>query len=163
MGRQLTEMDRAAWDVFVHGAKPPSAGTAEGAAADTPAAGAAGVPRPKRIVPLVPNRAPPGLDKASWQRFRSGRLATERTLDLHGRTAAAAHAALVVFLQAASADDIRCVEVITGKGSGEAGGVLRRELPHWMEQPAVRSLILAAAHPHPANQGAVRLLLRRRR
>ena len=56
---------------------------------------------------------------------------------------------------------MRCVEVITGRGSGEAGGVIRREFPLWLNEAALRPLVLAASHPHPANQGAVRLLLRR--
>jgi len=55
------------------------------------------------------------------------------------------------------------VEVITGRGAGEAGGVLRRELPHWLNLPSLRPLVLAAIHPHPANPGAVRVLLRRTR
>jgi DNA-nicking Smr family endonuclease len=106
--------------------------------------------------------APPGgLDKASWNRFRSGRLAPTRTLDLHGRTAQRAFHALHAFLAAAHADRVRCVEVITGRGSGEGGGVLRREFPLWLNLPALRPLVLAASHPHAANTGAVRLLLRR--
>ena len=65
--------------------------------------------------------------------------------------------------QAAHGDRVRCVEVITGRGTGEAGGVLRRELPMWLNLPALRPLVLAASHPHAANTGAVRLLLRRSR
>jgi DNA-nicking Smr family endonuclease len=39
--------------------------------------------------------------------------------------------------------------------------VIRRELPLWLNLPELRPLVLAAAYPHPANPGAVRLLLRR--
>jgi DNA-nicking Smr family endonuclease len=39
--------------------------------------------------------------------------------------------------------------------------VLRRELPLWLNLPALRPLVLAASHPHPANPGSVKLLLRR--
>jgi DNA-nicking Smr family endonuclease len=85
-----------------------------------------------------------------------------RSLDLHGRTVHSAFMALHAFLRAAHTDQVRCVEVVTGRGSGEAGGVIRRELPIWLNQPALRGLVLAASHP-PANPGAVRLLLRRRR
>jgi DNA-nicking Smr family endonuclease len=60
-------------------------------------------------------------------------------------------------------DQLRCVEIITGIGTGEEGGVLRRELPHWLNLPRLRPLLLGAAHPHPANPGATRLLLRRAR
>jgi DNA-nicking Smr family endonuclease len=53
--------------------------------------------------------------------------------------------------------------VITGRGSGETGGVIRRELPLWLNLPQLRPLVLAVTHPHAANVGAVRLLLRRTR
>jgi DNA-nicking Smr family endonuclease len=106
---------------------------------------------------------PPGLDRASWHRFHGGRLVPARTLDLHGKTAQSAFHALERFIHAASADHIRCVEIITGRGSGETGGVIRRELPLWLNLPSMRPLILAAAHPHALNPGSTRLLLRRAR
>ncbi len=104
---------------------------------------------------------PGGLDKSSWNRFRSGKLPVIRTIDLHGRTVQRAYDALHAFLITAHADQVRCVEVITGRGSGENGGAIRRELPIWLNQPQLRPLVLAATHPHPANPGSVRLLLRR--
>jgi DNA-nicking Smr family endonuclease len=113
--------------------------------------------------PLAVGDAPAGVDTASWNRLRTGRLAPERTLDLHGRTADAAFQALAAFLHRAQADRVRCVEIITGRGDGAAGGVIRRELPLWLNLAALRPLVLGAAYPHPANLGAVRLLLRRPR
>jgi DNA-nicking Smr family endonuclease len=104
------------------------------------------------------NHPPPGLDRASWERFRTGRAKPARSLDLHGMTAAQAHLAVLGFLQRAHAAQIRVVEIITGKGQ-----VLLPELPHWLNAPSVRPLILALAHPHAANTGAVRILLRRAR
>jgi DNA-nicking Smr family endonuclease len=88
-------------------------------------------------------------------------MRAERTLDMHGKTVQAAYHALEKFLHAAHADHIRCVEVITGRGSGETGGAIRRELPHWLSHPSLRPLVLAAAHPHARNDGSTRLLLRR--
>jgi DNA-nicking Smr family endonuclease len=67
------------------------------------------------------------------------------------------------FLHDAFADGLRCVAVITGRGSSPEGGVLRRELPHWLNAPDMRRMLLAAAHPHAANTGAVHLMLRRRK
>ncbi len=104
--------------------------------------------------------SPPGVDAATWQRFRTGKLPVARTLDLHGHTAERAFHALTGFLRAAHADRLRCVEVVTGRGYGEPG-VIRREFPLWLNRPDIRPLVLAAAHPHPANPGSVRLLLRR--
>ncbi len=110
---------------------------------------------------LVTGIQPPGLDKATWARFRSGKLAPARTLDLHGKTAQAAFHALERFVHSAHAEHLRCVEVITGRGSGEQGGVIRRELPMWLNLPSLRPLVLAACHPHPSNAGSTRLLLKR--
>jgi DNA-nicking Smr family endonuclease len=111
--------------------------------------------------PLAVGTQPGGIDKATWHRFQSGKLATVRTLDLHGMTTQRAFHALVSFLRSAHAEQARCVEVVTGRGSGETGGVIRREFPHWLNLPEIRPLILGAAHPHALNQGSVRLILRR--
>ena len=101
---------------------------------------------------------PPGLDKASWRKFKNGESRVSRVLDLHGMTAARAHHATLQFILNAHAGQLRVVEIITGKGE-----VLLRELPHWLNAPQLRPLILALAHPHAANTGSVRILLRRSR
>jgi DNA-nicking Smr family endonuclease len=111
------------------------------------------------------------VDTATWQRFRRGKLGGARKLDLHGMTARDALAALRAFLRAAQAEHVRCVEIVTGRGAGEGGGVLRRELPFWLNSPEIRPMVLAAAHPHAssamhahmANPGSVKVLLRRPR
>jgi DNA-nicking Smr family endonuclease len=105
----------------------------------------------------------PGLDDTSWRALVSGKLRPTRTLDLHGQNAQVAFQRLHAFMVQARADNVRCVEVITGLGSGREGGVLRRELPFWLGRPDLRPLILAVTHPHAANQGSVRILLRRGR
>jgi hypothetical protein len=166
--RALTEQERTDWAVFARGVAA-LAGHPAPELPDPvplpprPAPTPASPPRRALAVPLDIGAAPAGLDGSTWNRFRAGRLAPVRTLDLHGRTAQRAFHALRGFLEAAHADRVRCVEVITGRGAGEAGGVIRRELPLWLNLPALRPLVLAATHPHPANPGAVRLLLRRPR
>jgi DNA-nicking Smr family endonuclease len=112
-------------------------------------------PQPSQIDVGSP---PPGLDKASWRKFRNGESRAAQVLDLHGMTAAAAHHATLSFILHAHAEKLRVVEIITGKGE-----VLLRELPHWLNAPQLRPLILALAHPHAANTGSVRILLRRSR
>ena len=172
--RPLTEHDLAIWRAYARDVR-----VLPGRAPMTQSAGAklAPVEEPPMLPPpqprllklrhaastLVTGIHPPGLDRSSWHRFQSGRLIPSRTLDLHGKTASAAFQSLERFLHSAAADHIRCVEVITGRGSGEAGGVIRRELPLWLNRPDLRPLILAAAHPHPLNPGSTRLLLRRSR
>jgi DNA-nicking Smr family endonuclease len=141
--------------------EPLAAEPAFSAALAHPAHPAAIRPPPKGSPTLAIGAHPGGLDNSSWNRFRSGKLNATRTLDLHGRTAQRAFHALHAFLHAAHADHVRCVEVITGRGAGEHGGILRREFPMWLNLPALRPLVLAASHPHAANPGSVRLLLRR--
>ena len=121
-----------------------------------PVAARPGAARPAAELGL--NTAPAGLDKAAWKNFRGGKTRTEARLDLHGHTAVRAHHEVRHFLEAAYAGGLRHVEIITGKGE-----ILARELPHWLNAPGLRPLILAAAHPHAANAGSVRILLRRRR
>ncbi len=123
-----------------------------------PAPLAATTPPPPRPTPrlLGVDMTPAGLDKSTWKKFASGRIRAEQKLDLHGFTAARAHHAVIAFIERAYANQTRCIEIITGKGE-----ILHRELPHWLNAPALRPLILAIAHPNAANTGAVRLLLRR--
>lgn len=112
---------------------------------------------------LVVGTAPAGLDTATWRRFSSGELRSAATLDLHGMTAARARLALEEFLHRSADAGHRTVEVITGRGQGPEGGIIRREFPHWLNAPALRPLLLGACHPHRANPGSVLLLLRRKR
>jgi DNA-nicking Smr family endonuclease len=173
--RGLSEADRSAWAAYARMVAPLPGRRPSEVIAETPQPPSdyprlAGVilappPRPHRpqAAPLEVGDQPGGLDRATWQRLRAGKLATERTLDLHGMTVQSAYQALVSFLRGAHAQRLRCVEVITGRGTGETGGAIRRELPHWLNRPDLRPLVLGAAHPHAQNQGSVRLLLRRAR
>jgi DNA-nicking Smr family endonuclease len=177
--RRLSDKERAEWLTFTHalGAKPlrPAEATKAIAVASVPVApvvtgplsGPAPASPPRATRPIRPTLGEltvggpaAGLDSASWDRLRRGRMRPERVLDLHGRTVQAAFGAFEHFIGAARADGIRCVEIVTGRGAGE-GGALRRELPLWLNLPQMRGAILAATHPHRANVGAVVLLLRR--
>lgn len=166
--RQLSADDSAVWAHFARqiavlpGRKAPPPPAEAPMPIVSPRLATPRVPPPRPVASAVSiGQQPGGVDNATWQRFRTGKLAPSRTLDLHGRTAQRAFHALVAFIRTAHADHQRCVEVITGRGSGETGGILRRELPLWLNLPDLRPLILAASHPHAANPGSVRLLLRR--
>jgi DNA-nicking Smr family endonuclease len=180
--RSLSEADQALWADYARKIVPlrrrvparprntvaPAAQPAHAAASSPDApepqrpAVAAQASKPRMVAsPLAVGTQPGGIDKSTWHRFQSGKLATGRTLDLHGMTAQRAFHALHQFLRSAHADQVRCVEVVTGRGSRETGGVIRRELPHWLNLPEIRPLILGAAHPHALNPGSVRLILRR--
>jgi DNA-nicking Smr family endonuclease len=177
--RRLSDKERAEWLSFTHalGAKPlrphePPRGIDFAPVPRAPVSSppvTAAVPSPpppprlrtqSKPVEVTVGGPAAGLDSASWERLRRGRMRPQRVLDLHGRTVQAAFAAFERFIGAARADGIRCVEIVTGRGAGE-GGALRRELPLWLNLPQMRGAILAATHPHRANLGAVVLLLRR--
>jgi len=131
----------------------------EAVARPEPVVEAAPVVKPKKVngaVPVSLERVPAGLDKSTWKKFASGKIRAEARLDLHGHTAARAHPAVNHFVERAYGGQVRCIEIITGKGE-----ILARELPHWLNAPGLRPLILAIAHPHAANTGSVRILLRR--
>ena len=139
---------------------PPPPGVPEPARAETAAITA---PRPSRLRSEAPGGA--GLDRRSAQRLRRGRMRIEARLDLHGMTQDEAHGALLRFIAQASVDGLRAVLVITGKGSRDAEGVLRRAAPRWLAEPACRALVLALeeAQPKHGGGGALYVLLRRRR
>ena len=182
----LSEADLALWAAYAR-LVVPMAGRAMPALPEVPAGVAVPAPAPAagtqggslvlsravvgpavvRVAPLVVGMQPPGVDHATWQKLCRGKLAATRTLDLHGRTAQRAFHALHAFLRTAHVDRQRVVEVITGRGSGETGGVIRREFPLWLNLFELRPMVLAAAHPVPgpgmANVGSVRLLLRKPR
>jgi DNA-nicking Smr family endonuclease len=168
--RALTTADRDQWETYARTLSPlpgrpiylpPASTPALAPPVAFPHAPPAKIKPKAHAKPLDINTQPGGIDTATWQRLRTGKLPVLRKLDLHGMTAQRAFLALVTFLKAAHTEQIRCVEVITGRGSGETGGVIRRELPFWLNLPEIRPLVLAAVHPHALNPGSVRLILRR--
>lgn len=103
----------------------------------------------------------PGLDDTQWRKLARGKITVESRLDLHGYSVHEAFDQFISFMARARAGHWRCVEIITGLGSGEKGGMIRRELPLWLQRRDISSFILAVVHPHQGNQGSVRVLLRR--
>lgn len=112
-----------------------------------------------------------GVDRRNLERLRRGKLPIEATIDLHGDTQAIAHRRLGGFLTRSQAAGRRCVLVITGKGrlgrgqEGQEPGVIRANLPRWLNEAANRERVLAFAQAQPAHggAGAFYVLLRRRR
>ncbi len=133
-------------------------------------------PRPRRAAPGKPaepaiehGRAA-GVDRRRAERLRRGRLPVEARLDLHGYTQDQAHSALDHFLGESQARGLRCVLIITGKGTTTenalgAGGVLRAQVPRWLNEPANRARVLAFdyAQPKHGGLGALYVLLRRKK
>jgi DNA-nicking Smr family endonuclease len=137
-------------------------------------------PRPKATpprapVPSVPPPARPhalthglavGIDKRQAERFRRGKTPIEGKIDLHGRTQQEAHDDLHQFLARAHASGKRMVLIITGKGiTGAKSGVLRENVPRWLNEPTLRRHVLAFdyAEPQHGGQGALYVLLKRKK
>ena len=118
---------------------------------------------PAKAPPALDLGATAGLDRRLAERFRRGRLDIEGRLDLHGMTRAAAQDALHDFILHQANLGRRCLLVITGKGRGGGEGVLRREVPQWLNGPALRRQVLAVteAQPQHGGTGALYVLLRR--
>ena len=127
----------------------------------TPSAAARPVP-PDPVDLRVGEHA--GIDKSTRRRFAQGQMEIEARLDLHGATAAQAERRLSGFIDSAVRQGQRCVLVITGKGV-EGTGVLRRLVPQWLKSPPLAPFVLAisAARPGDGGDGALYVLLRRRR
>lgn len=159
--------------------RPAMPATASETAAGKPAATGRKKPKgrlPKAVQPAPPPRAmpelaaglAPGLDRRNALRLRRGELPIEGRVDLHGMTLEQAAGALRRFVLASRKAGRRCVLVITGKGGrgpGQEGGAIRRELPRWLNGGDLRPMVVAftEAQPKDGGGGAFYVYLRRER
>ena len=106
----------------------------------------------------------PGLDRATQQKMRRGKITIDARIDLHGMTQSEANQALSNFLYDCRVGGLRTVLVITGKGLG-GGGVLRAAVPRWLNESNNRKLIRAFSHavPKDGGVGALYVILKRLR
>ncbi len=108
---------------------------------------------------------------ANWDRKLSrGTTAPDRTIDLHGHTAAYAHQVLDIALDQAIRGGARIVLVITGKPRPEnprlpptSRGVIRASIGDWLaaSRHAHRIAAIRGAHPRHGGSGALYIILRR--
>lgn len=124
-----------------------------------------------RKKPSEPPLAP--LDRKTHQRLSRGRIGLDGRIDLHGMRQDEAHRQLIAYLKTVQARGGKTVLVITGKGKPKTQsnqwwedretGVLRRQVPQWLGQPSLRSVVQGfdeAAGPH-GGSGALYVRLRR--
>jgi DNA-nicking Smr family endonuclease len=115
-----------------------------------------------------------GFSRRELRRLARSDHHIEARLDLHGMRQGEAHAALSHFIIECYNQGRRYVLVITGKGRGPSPmsglfaenetGVLRRNVPLWLEEPQLRSFISStgpAARRH-GGEGAILVRIRRR-
>ena len=109
------------------------------------------------------------FDRDTARALARGKLVPQASLDLHGMTLAAAERAVATFLDAAVAQNLRIVLIVTGKGmrlegGRMLGGRIRAEFVGWLNRADNRSRVrgVRAAHPRHGGGGAFYVLLRRR-
>jgi DNA-nicking Smr family endonuclease len=150
-------------------------------------------PPPAPDWPALHPGAAPGVDRNTAASLRKGELPIEATLDLHGFTQGEAHSALIALIARSRAAGHRCVLVVTGKGGkagavppvggrdkesapdlmswrrappgadGRTTGVLRANVPRWLNESPLRAHVLAFANARPRHggEGALYVLIRR--
>lgn len=169
--RVLSPEERMLWTTVTKSVAPLQEATATNAndGADMPAP-AVSVGKSAPIASsLTGKKAPPplaSLGRRMKQRVARGKDMIDGRLDLHGLTQAEAHATLLRFLLAASSRGARLVLVITGKGaraSGDARGVLKRQVPQWLGLPEFRALVVGFEDAHVVHGGEGALYVRVRR
>ena len=119
---------------------------------------------PAKAATTIKTTVPAPLTRHDARRITRGGDAIEARLDLHGMTQAQAHHRLTSFILRARAKGLRTVLVITGKGKlSEGGGVLKRQLPLWLEGGDLAAAVLsyAPAHIRDGGSGAFYLRLRK--
>lgn len=121
-------------------------------------------PKPKEEKPATPvaEKKPPTKKALPPLAVQEGKRAArtlkpqgrvQATLDLHGIGKLEAYSRVQEFLLAAHAKGKRHVAIITGKGR-TSEGVLRTNLPHWLNEPVLRRVVGSITHATPDKGGS---------
>lgn len=126
---------------------------------------------PSAATRISPPDQPLRMDRKAFARMKRGKSKPEARIDLHGMTVDRAHGALLSFLLRCHGEGKRLVLVITGKGKltqdtgpiPQPTGVLKRQVPIWLEQPPLNQIVLqtTTAHQRHGGSGALYVYLRR--
>jgi DNA-nicking Smr family endonuclease len=177
--RGLSEEERALWESVAKQTRPLRK---KARAAKPPDAALAAEPPPATKPPAPPKLLPPAkisqapkpeppplapLGRRERSQLSRGRKEIDARLDLHGMTQSRAHRALSGFLQRAHSEGLTFVLVITGKGRTTGAeserGVLRRQVPQWLNLPEFRTLVVGFEEAHIGHGGEGALYVRIRR
>ena len=117
------------------------------------------------IQELDPRKTPSGISASQADKLKKGKIRPERTIDLHGFTQFRAHSYINEELLKCYKSNMRSILIITGKKFGKMGaeGVLKREVPKWLNLSPLKEVILMTswATPRDGGEGALYVLLRR--
>ena len=144
-------------------------------AVQDPAAGRIARPATAKVQATPPPLA--DFDQRKLRRIARGQVEIEARIDLHGLRQGDAHHRLRAFVLDAHARGLRSVLVITGKGGGVSPaddhgngrrserGVIRRNVPVWLQEAELRAVVVSftQAHVRHGGEGALYVHLRRRR
>ena len=180
--RSLSDDERALWDTVTRAIKPlrrRKAKARETVEAKVVAAPPPPAKQPRKTVKAAPPPAAPRerpsppplapLGRRMKQKLGRGSESIDGRIDLHGMTQADAHVALAHFLRRAQHDGARVVLVITGKGARTGGdpyserGVLKRQVPLWLESAELRPLVVGFENANIGHGGTGALYVRVRR
>jgi DNA-nicking Smr family endonuclease len=177
--RRLSPEERALWAKVVATVRPLDPGAVPAAAPAEAEAGPA-PPKPKRApapraaapAPRAKAKPVPGatLDGTWDRRLSRGLASPDVTVDLHGHNLATAYDLLDRRLGEAIADGARLLLLVTGKPPSDdrrpvARGAIRAAVGDWLAGSRHASDIAAVrnAHPRHGGQGALYIVLRRKR
>jgi DNA-nicking Smr family endonuclease len=162
---KLNEEDQEAWHAYARSVKPMHKG----------------VKIPPRASSSDPNiEIPEPVTKAIASKPKVIKPPTGRDLknvhisarlDLHGMTLEKAHERIIQFIANSSYVGHRCVLIITGKGLSQSNqwwqeeGILRLQVPRWLDEAPLRSKITShtLARPEHGGIGALYVFLKKRR
>ena len=114
---------------------------------------------------LDPKKIPSGISASQADKLKKGKIRPEKTIDLHGFTQFRAHSYINEEILKCYNSNIRSLLIITGKKFGKMGaeGVLKKEVPKWLNLSPLKEIILMTswATPRDGGEGALYVLLRR--
>lgn len=135
--------DLGDWELYIKGIKPLK---------DRPKKKISQYKRPHKI--HDPNRQVLSKREDSCGAHRGRSLGPQKQIDLHGYTERTVFDALEQFIVASIQADVRCVLVITGKGTWQNVGdfILKDEIPRFLESSAIKKYIVSFRKA-PYNKG----------
>ena len=108
-----------------------------------------------------------GLSRIQQKKMNKGDLPIELEIDLHGMNREQAYITFINAIRHAYHNQQRLVLCITGKGrnSIESSGVLRHELPKWLDLPEIASKIIRVcpASKQHGGDGAFYVILKKKK
>ena len=87
------------------------------------------------------------------------------TLDLHGLTQSQAFDSMKMFLKNAFDDGIKKVIVITGKGKMNNPGLIKLEVPRWLQYTELKAYVArySTAHQYLGGEGAILISIKNKK